>query len=339
MTKKERKENMKKLLFVILSLFAVVAYADNTITSKEYVDGQVSNLQTQIPAKNTNTVLTNTGTAGTVGEKAIYDTSVAYGTQSDALVTAGAFNSAVQNALESEFVCVEWQGNVHDNAHCLLYEVRGAVQTQTLPSGYTQLEYLESTGTQYIDTGVITSDNLMIDVTFQFLSTLNKGNITVLFGASNGTAQDYPTDTQIWVQDQLFNIARCYNDNDSDPVYKYRCRATEQDTNKHRVIFNNHDGGVWWDNTKIGDFLPYTSNGKVMYIGSSNHPNRLGYMFGTRRTYKVIFTNKTTGQKVRDFIPARRDRDGELGMYDLVSSTFFTNSGTGEFIAGPVVYF
>ncbi|MBO4682960.1 MAG: hypothetical protein J5611_00040 [Alphaproteobacteria bacterium] len=117
---------MKKLLFVILSLFAVVAYADNTITSKEYVDGQVSSLQTQIPAKNTNTVITNTGNAGTIGEKAIYDASNDYVSQQDALVTAGTFNSAVQNALESEFVCVEWLGDVHDNAHCLLYAVRAA---------------------------------------------------------------------------------------------------------------------------------------------------------------------------------------------------------------------
>ena len=117
---------MKKLCFFICAVVASTASADNTITSKEYVDGQVAGLQTQIPAKNTNTVVTNTGTAGTIGEKAIYDTTAAYGAQSDALVTAGAFNSAVQNALESEFVCVEWLGDVHDNAHCLLYEVKNA---------------------------------------------------------------------------------------------------------------------------------------------------------------------------------------------------------------------
>ncbi|MBO4683151.1 MAG: hypothetical protein J5611_01050 [Alphaproteobacteria bacterium] len=157
---------MKKLLFVILALFVFSVRADNTITSKEYVDGQVATLQTQIPAKNTNTVVTNTGTAGTIGEKAIYDTTATYNTQTDALVTAGAFNSAVQNALESEFVCVEWQGNVHDNAHCLLYEVRGAAQTQTLPSGYTQLEYLESTGTQYIDTGDNATTNMSFEISF-----------------------------------------------------------------------------------------------------------------------------------------------------------------------------
>ena len=125
------RENMKKFLLSFLFLVVGIAYADNTITSKEYVDGQVADLQTQIPAKNVNTLVMNTGTAGTIGEKAIYDTTGTYAEQQDALVTAGAFNSAVQNALESEFVCVEWQGSVHDNAHCLLYEVRGATQTQS----------------------------------------------------------------------------------------------------------------------------------------------------------------------------------------------------------------
>jgi len=40
---------------------------------------------------------------------------------------------------------------------------------------------------------------------------------------------------------------------------------------------------------------------------------------------------------VRNFVPAKRNSDSKLGMYDLVSGTFFTNSGTGNFIAGPAV--
>jgi hypothetical protein len=173
--KKEGK--MKKLLFVILSLFAVVAYADNTITSKEYVDGQVSNLQTQIPAKNTNTVVMNTGTAGTVGEKAIYDTSAAYGTQTDALVTAGAFNSAMQNALESEFVCIEWQGSVHDNAHCLLYEVRGATQTQS-PNLLCEYRHIQNSVFDPV-TGILTNTVEAARDWFQFAVVIYNSNSTV----------------------------------------------------------------------------------------------------------------------------------------------------------------
>ena len=117
---------MKKILTIIFALFAFAVQADNVITSKEYVDTQASNLQEQISANDANTVLTYTDTAGTVGEKKIYDSSAAYSGQNDALVTAGAFNTAIQNALETEFVCIDWLGDVHDNAHCLLYEIRGA---------------------------------------------------------------------------------------------------------------------------------------------------------------------------------------------------------------------
>ena len=45
-----------------------------------------------------------------------------------------------------------------------------------------------------------------------------------------------------------------------------------------------------------------------------------------------IYENDTL---VRNFIPARQNSDGKIGMYDTVTNRFFTNDGTGTFIAGP----
>ena len=111
---------MKKLFIIVCSLFVGIANADNVITSKEYVDTQGATLQPEISAKNANTVLTYPA-AGTdaPGEKAIYDASAAYGAQTDALVTAGQFNNALQTALDTEFVCVS-----RNDQGCLLYEIR-----------------------------------------------------------------------------------------------------------------------------------------------------------------------------------------------------------------------
>jgi len=311
---------MKKLLFVILSLFAVVAYADNTITSKEYVDGQVSSLQTQIPAKNTNTVVMNTGTAGEIGEKAIYDTTAAYGSQSDALVTAGAFNSAVQNALESEFVCVEWQGSVHDNAHCLLYEVRGAVQTQTLPSGYTQLEYIEATGEQYIDTGIVIHYGDCI--TTNLVITRSDGLYRPLFGAAqNGTARHLYVSyngSGSWFANVFFEPVLLPN-----KMYNLELCVAQSDNQASRLVVNNI-------NTY---FAPITVEYLSLKIFARNGTEYRSML----KMYNL--TIRRNNNLVIKLIPARRDSDGELGMYDTVSNTFFTNSGTGEFIAGPVVYF
>ena len=301
---------MKKLLFVILALFVFSVRADNTITSKEYVDGQVATLQTQIPAKNTNTVVTNTGTAGTIGEKAIYDTTATYNTQTDALVTAGAFNSAVQNALESEFVCVEWQGNVHDNAHCLLYEVRGAAQTQTLPSGYTQLEYLESTGTQYIDTGDNATTNMSFEISFSDTILSQEGS--QLIGTGNiGVALYRLLGWVCRLPNTLFYYSLTNSDAVTDILYITPTSITSQN---------------------------YQSS--WIQRSDRNQPNNSNVLIFSNVIGKLFYAKIWEGDMLtHNFIPAQRNSDNEIGMYDLVSNTFFTNAGTGEFIAGPVVYF
>ena len=310
---------MKKFLLSFLFLVVGIAYADNTITSKEYVDGQVATLQTQIPAKNTNTVVMNTGTAGTIGEKAIYDTTAAYGAQTDALVTAGAFNSAVQNALESEFVCVEWQGDVHDNAHCLLYEVRGATQLQTLPNGYTQLEYIESTGTQWIDTGIAPSNNTGLIIDFQY--TNSDSTEEIIIGALN---------PNFLIDRYSGNFAYAYRpESGLDGSWSVSTAAL---TARYTSELNWLDSGLF----KLGNIvstLPSVSfsNQQPLYIFSCS---RLIRASASGRVYSLKISNNL--DIVRNFIPAQRDSDGELGMYDLVSNAFFTNSGTGEFIAGPV---
>ena len=319
---------MKKIFIIICALFVGMAYADNTITSKEYVDGQVSNLQTQIPAKNTNTVVMNTGTAGEIGEKAIYDTTAAYGAQSDALVTAGAFNSAMQNALESEFVCVEWQGSVHDNAHCLLYEVRGATQMQALPAGYTQLEYIESTGTQWIDTGYFPNSNTIVELKANVLSLTS--DWPMLFGAGSGTVR-----TPTWCQYSMYlghgrayYTYGCISGNDNDIITNYEL-ATQTDyiytANKNIFTIN----GV----QTIGATVPAFAINNSMYLFARHTNGGADTITPLKMYYVKIWDNNSL---VRNMLAARRDSDGKLGMYDTVSNTFFTNSGTGEFIAGPV---
>ena len=317
---------MKKIVFIVLALFAFVAYADNTITSKEYVDGQVATLQTQIPAKNTNTVLTNTGTAGSVGEKAIYDTTAAFGAQTDALVTAGQFNTAVQNALESEFVCVE-----SNSQGCLLYEVRGATQKQTLPTGYTQLEYLESTGTQYIDTGVVlTSDNVTYEWNAKdyggtngcslFGAQTNSNYSGILYNAGYYNQSGFPRTA--YIGDISYSSLNYY----ADPNNFYNWGLMIRD-DKTAVLYKNGSlaGSLLWSGT--------IQTGYSIFLYANDV---FGYVRERGKVAFKYFAITDNGSLVFNGIPARRDSDGELGMYDTVSNTFFTNSGTGEFIAGPV---
>ncbi len=121
-----RNKVMKKF-FAFLSLFCFIGTAfatgENVPTSKDYVDGKIALKQDTILANNgTAQVLTNTGTAGEYGTKNIYNSSGSYAGQSDALIDAATMNAAVQNAIDSEFECVEQDGN----GNCLFARVHGA---------------------------------------------------------------------------------------------------------------------------------------------------------------------------------------------------------------------
>lgn len=49
------------------------------------------------------------------------------------------------------------------------------------------------------------------------------------------------------------------------------------------------------------------------------------------------FTIADNDTLVRNFIPAKRNSDNAIGMYDTVTGTFYTNSGTGDFVAGAAI--
>jgi hypothetical protein len=53
------------------------------------------------------------------------------------------------------------------------------------------------------------------------------------------------------------------------------------------------------------------------------------------RLYECKFLENT--QIIRDFIPARRIVDNILGLYDIINNQFYTNAGSGNFIAGSTI--
>ena len=123
----------KFLISIIGTLIIGEAFAtgENIPTSKGYVDAAVAEKQDKISANNGATqVLTNTGTAGEYGTKEIYNSANAYGEQTDALIDAVTMNTAVQNAIDSEFQCVEWVDN-DPTKDCLLMDVFGSTGRST----------------------------------------------------------------------------------------------------------------------------------------------------------------------------------------------------------------
>jgi len=317
---------MRKICVTVIGgflAFSAFGAGENVPTSKSYIDSELSQKQDTIErTTGNNKALTNTGTAGEYGTKDIYDSTGEYAAQQNALVDAQTMNTAVQNAINAEFVCISWVDD-DPTKDCLLMEIRGVTGKSILPSGYTALEYIESTGTQYIDTGVPRSSRTFdLEVDVSFADTTGRYLI--------GTSRNSP--------------GYCGRASDGKFEFQYSLRTSMSSGVNERVKMRYYGGPrfVHFTVTKngISETLEFnnvsdsiTTRTFVIY-GNNRVENDIAQILnGKIYLAKVSIDNDLK----RDLIPARRDSDNEIGMYDLVSNTFFTNAGTGEFIAGPVV--
>ena len=185
------------------------------------------------------------------------------------------------------------------------------------PSDYTQLEYIESTGTQWIDTGIATSNN---DLGF------------MLEAMPLTSADVYPMGSRATNGGTRFFGVR----SQSSDTFSYgwsgylRATASQSYVNVRTTMSLN------WLNSKkvtIGDdsndlATVNIANGRNITLFGVN-----GQLLWTGRIYRAQISEGN--EIIANFIPVMRNSDSKVGMRDTVTGQFFTNAGTGEFIAGP----
>ena len=191
-----------------------------------------------------------------------------------------------------------------------------------LPEGYVELEYIKSTGTQYIDTGILVNST-----SYQKIKIEVDGN----FGDSIGSYQwcldgsGYPEKRRYI---GLNPSGKLTYGNSSDSVTNYE----EHDRiGRHTYIVDYVNGVISRDGVIITTFTSAASSGNdhnIFIFGWTL--SREFQQNAVKYAFKVYIDNVIAFNGV----PAKRISDNEVGMYDLVSNTFFTNQGTGDFIGG-----
>lgn len=183
-----------------------------------------------------------------------------------------------------------------------------------LPPEYQQVEYLQSSGYQYIATGVYNADGL--DVTFQSTSRGSHG--VAGYYLSNNTTNNRLSVAEL----QEYRVFMASSDGNYFSV--------AVDSYKHRVYFGAYTNwAVYWDDVYKKTIAKQTTstNYEAFLFRSQAMPNSNGL--------KIYFCSIYIGTtKARDYIPCYRKSDNKPGMYDLVTNTFYTNAGTGEFTVG-----
>lgn len=189
---------------------------------------------------------------------------------------------------------------------------------------YTPIEYLESTGTQWIDTGYKPNNNTRVMCEYE----TDSG--AYVFGARHGPNSsefDIYIDTRTIIQ-CTFGSSRIEVRN-IEILSLLRDNISFLDMSKNGLILKNIDGSLQYQTTFSAQ--TFQTNYNMIIFGLNNAGSKLPQ--NVKIYYFQIYDNNVL---VRDFIPVL-DATGTPCMFDKVTKQFFYNQGTGNFIAGPAI--
>lgn len=221
----------------------------------------------------------------------------------------------------------------------------GGCEHRNLPNEYTQVEYIESTGTQYIDTRYKPNAKTSINVkyypaqasTFMCIyGTQDSTGSNRFYGLISSTQFRFQINSNASNPPNFWGLNKngTFNENKNGTFAETQCVVdlTVDNVNKKVSIKSDeYTGDISFSGTVFGNNLNCTYN---MLLLSRSTTGTAGNNF-SGRIYG--FSIKDNNIPARNFVPARRNSDNVLGMYDTVSNTFFINQGTGTFTAGSDV--
>lgn len=189
----------------------------------------------------------------------------------------------------------------------------------SLPTGYIEVEYIATTGTQYINTGFCPDQSTRVVMDAQF--------------------DEY---TDLKITHTYFRCKSTYTFGVMDPSSAY---------NRIYAYYGSVYSNIW--DVSVGNRRTIDMNGATitidgvtktytettfevpvpLYLFASNENGTANY-FASGKIYSCrIYDN---GTLVRNFVPCINPSDA-AGMYDTVNGVFYGNSGSGVFVAGEPV--
>ena len=185
------------------------------------------------------------------------------------------------------------------------------------------VEYLESSGTQRIDTGISTAEGICTEAKFKINQITSTSQ--VVFGKVGSTTT--PT-SRYWFGAQGSSLKWYY------AVNEYITTSANSDADIHTVVLDTVNNVCTLDGETIATFSDLNSNSETISLFSVFYQGSLNNPMSGRIYYTKIWNN---GTLVRDFIPCK-DENNVGFMFDKVSGTCYLNAGTGAFIVGENKY-
>lgn len=203
--------------------------------------------------------------------------------------------------------------------------------TYHVPAEYQEVEYLESTGTQYIELPIYSSDIASGEIKYYIVTAIP---YSFIFGSSSDTSSSTAGGT--------YGLRITSHDENRGFVYNGTLKSLAVNTVgiEYVVQFETTSGSQSYV-INGGTPVTGTTSGTISQI----QPNLFTLKYRTtikpaenckaRVYYFSCFDSN--GDIIMDLVPCYRKTDSVAGMWDRVSETFLTNAGSGTFTVGSDV--
>ncbi len=201
--------------------------------------------------------------------------------------------------------------------------------TAAYPAGYTLVDYIESTGTQYIVTNFTpTSDfkhTIVFEATGSSSATTYIAGTVYTEGRAGNTAMKNGKISGIYGNDASDSYINLMTNNSNNVSVV---------NNKSVLVMDLHNNAA---NTITlnGESITGTNTGKI----TSTSPMSL-FAYGSSGKSSIKLYRDTIEQNgvvVHDYVPAIRNSDSVAGLYDTITGDFLTNAGDGTFNVGDTL--
>lgn len=190
---------------------------------------------------------------------------------------------------------------------------------------YDLLPYIQSTGSEYINTGYNASSNLRLEL--KFSDFVYEPNHTYLFGGRPSYGQSMLGSYIIYdSESDIFDITFSSGDQ--------RFRTNFLNYTIYDFVFDRNN--IYLNNNLIYTFInPTNFSGVNIYLFALNENGENKYK-GIFKLYSFsIFdysVNDGEGAFVRYYYPAKAKTSGAIGLYDAVNKTFIVSGSNVQFI-------
>lgn len=178
---------------------------------------------------------------------------------------------------------------------------------------YTKIKYIESTGTQYIDTKYICGNDVRIETEFEYLQ------IDSVFRCIYGKQTKTAAEDAITVSQAVNYTVQAYWRTNLTPFTLKKDRRYKMLQSQNALVLDGVDYGGWSSSI--------TRSQLTMYLMARNNNGSAGNFFkGRIYGFKIYESNILA----MDLIPVL-DSSKVPCFYDKISNELLYNKGTGEF--------